>query len=264
MAMPTAMVTPVDQNLHGRVRPAAAAVRPNVPGDTGAIDTRTMRQIPMGKPEKDPQPDRAAVFPADDVLWGIAIRDGFDELDDPWYHRGVMQHAFLHGNDRTALCGFRPPLSGSRDRRRARLGLPVAEANPFCEGCVRRIGPPRRTVAVPVVPQPARVPVPMGIPVAPRSAGPVPGAVPVLPMAAQAPARQNGHPAGIVPGQAAVPSPSAVRAPSPAQGPRRVTVTGPVGPSPVGPAGPVAPQAGPARVDPAPAFGSHPAPALEP
>jgi hypothetical protein len=57
-------------------------------------------------------------FPADEVVWGIVIRHGFDEIDDPGYHRGTTQHAYLEGNDTVALCGFRPPQSGSRTRRR--------------------------------------------------------------------------------------------------------------------------------------------------
>jgi hypothetical protein len=156
----TAMAQP---GLATRTRPAQprAAVR-DAPRSAELIDTRNMRNRRSDPAHGVPQPDRAAIFPADDVLWGIPIREGFDELDDPWYHRGVMQHAFLLGNDRVALCGFRSPLFGPRDRRRPRLGLPMGDANPFCEGCVRRVGPARH--AIPIAPPPGRVPVPMGMP----------------------------------------------------------------------------------------------------
>ncbi|CAN5584941.1 hypothetical protein BH24CHL9_BH24CHL9_03130 [soil metagenome] len=34
-------------------------------------------------------------FPADEVVWGVAVRPGFDELDDTFYHCGLTQHVFL-------------------------------------------------------------------------------------------------------------------------------------------------------------------------
>ena len=55
----------------------------------------------------------AKTYPADLIVWGIVIRPGFDELDDPWYHRGITQHAYVEGSDEVSLCGFRPPLTGS-------------------------------------------------------------------------------------------------------------------------------------------------------
>ena len=89
-------------------------------------------------------------FPADEVVWGIVIRNGFDEMDDPWYHRGTTQHAYLEGNDNIAICGFRPPQSGPRTRRRSRLGLPTAGEHPMCGSCARLVVAPRPRVPVPV------------------------------------------------------------------------------------------------------------------
>jgi hypothetical protein len=108
-------------------------------------------------------PHSGGTFPADEVVWGIVIRHGFDEIDDPGYHRGTTQHAYLEGNDTVALCGFRPPQSGSRTRRRARLGLPTTGQHPMCGMCARMVVAPRPRVPVPVQPaRPVPVPVAMG------------------------------------------------------------------------------------------------------
>lgn len=92
-----------------------------------------------------------STFPADEIVWGVAIRHGFDEIDDPWHHKGVTQHAYLEGNDAVSLCGFRPPQSGPRSRRRARLGLPAATDNPMCGSCARMVVAPRQRVSIPVL-----------------------------------------------------------------------------------------------------------------
>jgi len=160
------------------------------------------------------QPRNGRTFPADEVVWGIVIRSGFDEIDDPWYHRGVTQHAYLEGNDSVALCGFRPPQSGSRTRRRARLGLPTSGQHPMCGSCARMVVAPRPRVPVPV--QPGRqvpmtvaragsqaLPLPIG-PGAPQAA---PATAPVSPWvlraAGDAPApdaglRPDSHDAGLM------------------------------------------------------------------
>ena len=120
---------------------------PPAPTESGPATAR----VPSGK-----------TFPADEVVWGIVIRNGFDELDDPWYHRGTTQHAYLEGNDNVAICGFRPPQSGPRTRRRSRLGLPTAGEHPMCGSCARMVVAPRPRVPVrvhrsrPAVPVPAR------------------------------------------------------------------------------------------------------------
>ena len=123
-------------------------------------------------------------FPADEVVWGFVVRPGFDELDDPHYHRGTTQHAYLEGNDLVALCGFRPPRSGPRTRRRSRLGLPTPGSNPMCGMCARKVVAPRPrvampigrpAVAVPVTGRPA-VAVPMGAPATMTVGRPSPGA----------------------------------------------------------------------------------------
>lgn len=102
---------------------------------------------------RDPveRPRTGATFPADEVVWGVAIRDGFDELDDPFYHRGVTQHAYLEGNDSVAICGFRPPRSGPRTRRRARLGLPTPGENPMCGSCAKMVVAPRPRTPMPTL-----------------------------------------------------------------------------------------------------------------
>jgi hypothetical protein len=147
-------------------------------------------------PAATPQPLTGRTFPADEVVWGIAIRNGFDELDDPWYHRGTTQHAYLEGNDNVAICGFRPPQSGPRTRRRSRLGLPTAGEHPMCGMCARMVVAPRPRV--PIAVQPARPPV--AVPVA-RSPQPAPAPVPV---AMQIPAQATA-PIGAAPAQSAPP-----------------------------------------------------------
>ena len=69
------------------------------------------------------------------IVWGIVIRNGFDELDDPWYHRGITQHAYLEGNDKVALCGFRPPLTGSRGRVAGRASACRPPPTTPCAAC---------------------------------------------------------------------------------------------------------------------------------
>mgnify|MGYP001812158719 CR=1 FL=1 len=150
---------------------------------------RNQDQEPQQPAANQPDPATAKkplgkTFPADEVVWGIVIRNGFDEMDDPWYHRGTTQHAYLEGNDNVALCGFRPPQSGPRTRRRSRLGMPTAGEHPMCGSCARMVVAPRPRVPVPV--QGARPPV--AVPVArPDQQPPAqPVAVPVAqPVAAQ-------------------------------------------------------------------------------
>jgi hypothetical protein len=124
-------------------------------------------------------------FPADEVVWGIVVRNGFDELDDPGHHRGITQHAYLEGNDNVSICGFRPPQSGPRTRRRARLGLPTAGDHPMCGSCARMVVAPRPRVPMPVQVSRPAVPLPVARPTRPRPAAPVPppvaAAVPTTP-----------------------------------------------------------------------------------
>ena len=136
-------------------------------------------------------------FPADEVVWGIVIRNGFDEIDDPGYHRGTTQHAYLEGNDNVAICGFRPPQSGPRTRRRSRLGLPSAGQHPMCGSCARLVVAPRPRVPIPV--QGSRPPVAVPVARPPQQPTPQPAAVPVAqpvpaqPPSAPAPAPQAGN-----------------------------------------------------------------------
>ena len=133
-----------------------------------------------------PTPLGGKTFPADEVVWGIVIRNGFDELDDPWYHRGTTQHGYLEGNDNVAICGFRPPQSGSRTRRRSRLGLPTAGEHPMCGSCARMVVAPRPRVPVPV--QGSRPPVVLPVAHPNQQPAPQPVAIPVAqPVAAPVP-----------------------------------------------------------------------------
>lgn len=143
-------------------------------------------------------------FPADEVVWGIVIRNGFDELDDPGYHRGVTQHAYLEGNDNVAICGFRPPQSGPRTRRRSRLGLPSTGVHPMCGSCARLVVAPRPRVPVPVqvsrppvavpVARPAAVPVQRSLVAPPTQPVAAPAAAPTTPMPTP-PVAQSADPA---------------------------------------------------------------------
>lgn len=72
----------------------------------------------------------------DNILWGVPRREGYSDTDDPLGHEGLVQHAFLMGNDERALCGFVPPrrLSRADKTPRAQLALP-GPANPRCRKC---------------------------------------------------------------------------------------------------------------------------------
>ena len=158
--------------------------------------------------EQDPEPEQPAAappesatakpptgksFPADEVVWGIVIRNGFDELDDPWYHRGTTQHAYLEGNDNVAICGFRPPQSGPRSRRRSRLGLPTGGEHPMCGMCARLVVAPRPRVPIPVAGSRPPVAVPVARPTTPPQGQPIPVALPAA--ASAAPAAASAAPA---------------------------------------------------------------------
>jgi hypothetical protein len=126
------------------------------------------------RPATAVQPPFGGTFPADEVVWGFVVRNGFDELDDPGHHRGITQHAYLEGNDNVSICGFRPPQSGPRTRRRARLGLPSAGDHPMCGSCARMVVAPRPRVPMPVQVSRPAVPVPVARPAMPRPAAAVP------------------------------------------------------------------------------------------
>jgi hypothetical protein len=141
------------------------------------------------QPAAVPSPPHVGkTFPADEIVWGIVIRNGFDELDDPGYHRGTTQHAYLEGNDNVAICGFRPPQSGPRTRRRTRLGLPTPGQHPMCGSCARMVVAPRPRVPVPVQSSRPQVAVPVARGVAQPAATPqpVPAAAPAAPPATPA------------------------------------------------------------------------------
>jgi hypothetical protein len=73
---------------------------------------------------------------ADNILWGVPRREGYSDTDDPLVHEGLVQHAFLMGEDDQALCGLRPARRLSRVDRTPRAQLALAgPANPRCEKC---------------------------------------------------------------------------------------------------------------------------------
>lgn len=101
-------------------------------------------------------------------MWGVPIRHGFNEFDDPWYHRGRTAHAFRTGNESAAVCGYRPWRHWLRPGRQVKLALPSAGIHSMCPGCVKRVTPVRPRVGVPVTPAAERIAVP--IEVAPEGA----------------------------------------------------------------------------------------------
>ncbi len=73
---------------------------------------------------------------ADNILWGVPRREGYSDTDDPLVHEGLVQHAFLLGEDDQALCGIRPPHRLSRADKTPRPQLALAgPANPRCPKC---------------------------------------------------------------------------------------------------------------------------------
>jgi hypothetical protein len=157
--------------------------------------------------------ETGSTFPADEVVWGFVVRPGFDELDDPFYHRGTTQHAYLEGNDLVSLCGFRPPRSGPRGRRRSRLGLPTAGSHPMCGMCARKVVAPRPRIGVPIRPGRPAIAVPVNgrpvvrtmtvaAPAAVMARGPVTGSPRPPGQAGPGPQGQPGSPwvSGVVPG----------------------------------------------------------------
>jgi len=75
----------------------------------------------------------ALVFRVDDVRWGVKRRTGFSEIDDPLAHGTAQAHAYVAGNDRLALCGYRP-YRRARQQPLVSLALPTLD-NPDCESC---------------------------------------------------------------------------------------------------------------------------------
>lgn len=155
------------------VRPMTLLARPTtgtiaIIGDDDASQTTT-RSSWLRTP---------VTHPADEVLWGIVTRDGFDELDDPSWHKGMKAHAYPVGMDDEAICGFRPPKSRLRGRGRARLALPSAGVHRTCTRCASRITAPCRPMPVSYVLRRSAVPVPV-VPAPPRTSQAPPTLVPV-------------------------------------------------------------------------------------
>jgi hypothetical protein len=71
-----------------------------------------------------------------EVVWGVPLRPGFSDDDDPRAHEGVAQHAFEIGSDRRAICGFEPPVRATPGRSsRPMLALASSVYNPRCRKC---------------------------------------------------------------------------------------------------------------------------------
>ena len=69
---------------------------------------------------------------ADQIIWGVRRKYGYNEIDDPSVHRGLEQHAFVVGDYGVALCGAKP--YGMRRPTHIRLAVPTEE-NPSCRKC---------------------------------------------------------------------------------------------------------------------------------
>jgi hypothetical protein len=137
------------------------------PGRALGAPPDALTRTPLGRaPEQGPPQDaRAATVTsrsADGLVWGIPLRDGYDELDDPSRHRGRTAHGYVLGDDRVAACGYRPPSRGLLRRRPAKLGFPSARHNPKCPRCARQVVAPIRGRFAPGRPVLALVPVPVG------------------------------------------------------------------------------------------------------
>jgi hypothetical protein len=75
-------------------------------------------------------------FKPEDVLWGIPLREGHSDDNDPAGHRGSVQHAFPLGVDVRAICGYEPPKHPTAGGRpRAALALASDAYNPRCLNC---------------------------------------------------------------------------------------------------------------------------------
>ena len=77
------------------------------------------------------------------MIWGVPLREGHSDDDDPRAHQGVAQHAFEIGSDERAVCGFEPPKRshGIYKAPRPQLGLPSGRYNPRCKKCAALVVP---------------------------------------------------------------------------------------------------------------------------
>jgi hypothetical protein len=84
---------------------------------------------------------QGTVIAPEDVLWGVPLREGHSDTDDPIPHAKLVQHAFLLGVDERAVCGFKPPrrTSLADASPRPRLALSGTD-NPRCPRCAALVG----------------------------------------------------------------------------------------------------------------------------
>jgi hypothetical protein len=74
------------------------------------------------------------------VLWGVPRREGSSDTDDPLVHVGVVQHAFVLGQDDRALCGFKTPKYATTGDKTPRPRLALAgRDNPRCRKCTAAV-----------------------------------------------------------------------------------------------------------------------------
>jgi hypothetical protein len=96
-------------------------------------------------------------------MWGVPRREGHSDTDDPLAHAGLVQHAFLLGQDERALCGFAPPKRVSRTDMTARPQLALAgRDNPRCAKCTALVSATARAPQGDAEDSPDVSPEPMG------------------------------------------------------------------------------------------------------
>src|SRR4051794_14354753 len=76
------------------------------------------------------------LIPPEGVLWGVPRKEGSSDTDDPLVHVGVVQHAFVLGQDDQAVCGYKTPRYATTGDKTPRPRLALAgRDNPKCRKC---------------------------------------------------------------------------------------------------------------------------------
>ena len=132
--------------------------------ETASTDVTTVEGSPQAARVSTPRPNAnlegLALAVTDTVTWGLAIRDGYDELYDPFYHRDLTGHAYLKGSEHEALCGYRPPHRNLFTRQRVKLGMMTPGVHDKCERCETSFTP-ALLASDPAGPQRSKLPVSM-------------------------------------------------------------------------------------------------------
>src|SRR3954468_12172081 len=80
------------------------------------------------------------LIPPEGVLWGVPRKEGSSDTDDPLVHVGVIQHAFVLGQDDQAVCGYKTPRYATTGDKTARPRLALAgRDNPRCRKCTAAV-----------------------------------------------------------------------------------------------------------------------------